>query len=73
MAEIRYFPGVVAEEVLRQREDKLADVKVILGDIDALTEALRGLNEGNWRAARNYVLVELEFRHAMLRQILGAE
>jgi hypothetical protein len=73
MGELRFFPGVVAEEALRQREDKLADIKLVLGDVDALVEAQRGLcQDGAWRNARSYLLGELEMRLAVLRELLGA-
>jgi hypothetical protein len=61
-----------AEEVIREREDRLAEAKVVLGDLDALAEVQRGLAVGNWSNAREYVCTEIELRLATLRELLGA-
>jgi hypothetical protein len=76
MGELRFFPGVVAEEVLREREDAqaetMAGIKLVLGDIESLVEAQRGLcQDGAWRNARSYLLGEQEMRIAVLRELLG--
>jgi hypothetical protein len=65
---ILYFPH--AEEMIRQREDRLADAKIVLGDLDALMECQRGLAVGNWPSARAYIATEMELRLAALRALL---
>lgn len=73
MGEIKFFPGVVAEEALRQRDERLDGVKLVLGDLDALAEISCGLSAGNWANARAYVATEIVARLAMLRELLGVE
>jgi hypothetical protein len=63
-----FFPH--AEEVIREREDRLAGAKRVLDQIDALTEALHGVSEGHRSNARRYLLAELDVRHVLLRQLL---
>lgn len=66
-----FFPG--AEETLRQQDERLDGIKLVLGDVDALVEAQRGLcQDGAWRNARSYLLGELEIKLAVLRELLGA-
>jgi hypothetical protein len=67
---ILFFPH--AEEVIREREDRLAEAKIVLGGLDALAEVQRGLSMGNWPNARAYVCTEIEMRLAALRELLGA-
>jgi hypothetical protein len=67
---ILFFPH--AEDVIRQREDNLAEAKLVLDDLDALTECQRGLAMGSWPNARAYVCTEIEMRLAALRELLGA-
>jgi len=70
MGKLLFFPG--AEDMLLQRDEQLDGIKLVLGDIDALTEAQRGLcQDGAWRGARSYLLGEMEMRLAMLRELLG--
>lgn len=65
-----FFPG--AEDTLRQRDERLDGIKLVLSDIDALTEAQRGLcQDGAWRDARSYLLGEMEIKLAVLRELLG--
>lgn len=65
---ILFFPH--AEDVIREREDRLAEAKIVLGDLDALAEVQRGLSVGNWSSARAYVCTEIEMRLAALRVLL---
>jgi hypothetical protein len=67
---ILFFPH--AEEVIREREDRLAEAKIVLGDLDALAEIQRGLAVGVWPNAREYVCAEIEIKLAFLRELLGA-
>lgn len=72
MGKVIFFPG--AEETLRQRDERLDGVKLVLGDAEALLEAQRGLcQDGAWRNARSYLLGELEIKFAVLRELLGVE
>lgn len=71
MGKLCFFPGVVAEEALRQRVENQEGVKLLLGEIAALMEALRGLAVGTWPNARKYLLDELELRHLALAELLG--
>lgn len=71
MGNLIFFPG--AEDTLRQQDERLDGIKLVLGDIDALTEAQRGLcQDGAWRNSRSYLLGEMEMRLAVLRELLGA-
>lgn len=67
---ILFFPH--AEEVIREREDRLAEAKLVLGDLDALAEVQRGLAMGHWPNGRAYICAEIEMRLAVLRELLGA-
>jgi len=72
MGNLIFFPG--AEETLRQRDERLDGVKLVLGDLDALAEAQRAIcQDGAWRIARSYLLGELEIKLALLRELLGVE
>lgn len=82
MGEICFFPHCIAREGFRrrkeqaeeaclQRDEQQANVKLLLGDLDALAEIQRGLSSGNWANARAYVSTETEMRLAALREILG--
>jgi hypothetical protein len=72
MGELRFFPGVVAKQALRQREDRLAEAASVLDELDAQAEVQRGLTVGNWPNARAYICTEMELRLAALRELLGA-
>ena len=66
-----FFPG--AEETLRQRDERLDGVKLVLGDLDALAEISCGLSAGNFAHGRAYVAAEIGTRVAALRELLGVE
>lgn len=73
MGEIKFFPGVVAEEALRQRDERLDGVKLVLGDLDALAEISCGLSAGNFAHGRAYTATAIMERVAILRELLGVE
>jgi len=83
MADIINFSEERAEKVLRAREareeaqrqddEQFGDLKLLFGDLDALTECMRGVSEGHWSKARAYLLTEIEIRILNLRRILGVE
>jgi hypothetical protein len=70
MAKVLFFPH--AEEMIREREDRLAEAKVVLDDLDALMECQRGLAMGSWPNARIYIAAEIEMKLIALRLLLGA-
>lgn len=67
---ILFFPH--AEEVIREREDRLAAAKLVLDDLDALAEVQRGLAFGSWPNARIYIAGEIEMKLIALRALLEA-
>lgn len=84
MENVCFFPSCIArkgvkrrkeqaDEAARQRDEQQENVKLLLGDLDALAEIQRGLSTGNWANARAYVSTEVEMRLAVLRELLGVE
>ncbi len=64
-----FFPG--AEETLRQQDERLDGIKLVLGDLDALAEISCGLSAGDWQQGRAYVAAAIMERVAVLRELLG--
>lgn len=68
MGKVIFFPG--AEETLRQRDERLDGVKLVLGDLDTLAElSSREMSP----ATRGFVASNIMMRVAALRELLGVE